>query len=116
VTEKMGTETTTWIRVDDATSLQEGEMVTVESGDVEIAVARVDGSYFAFDALCPHAYGYLADGSLEGFVVSCPLHRGLFDVRTGEVLGGEPQEQIATYAVRVEGSEVFVSPESGPAA
>ena len=33
---------------------------------------------------CPHMAAPLSVGKLEGCIVSCPLHRGSFDLRTGE--------------------------------
>jgi 3-phenylpropionate/trans-cinnamate dioxygenase ferredoxin subunit len=51
-----------------------------------VLVANVDGHYFAMDGLCSDQGGNLADGTLNGFVIRCPLHGSEFDVRTGEVL------------------------------
>jgi nitrite reductase/ring-hydroxylating ferredoxin subunit len=40
----------------------------------------------AVSGACPHAQGPLADGSLDGAVLTCPFHGWTFDVRTGHCL------------------------------
>lgn len=53
-----------------------------------VLVANVDGHYYAMDGLCSDQGGNLADGTLNGFIIRCPLHGSEFDVRTGEVVKG----------------------------
>ncbi|CAN5878379.1 hypothetical protein BH23ACT12_BH23ACT12_24400 [soil metagenome] len=40
--------------------------------------------------------------------IICPCHDGEFDVTTGEVLDGPPEEPLLTYPVRVVGDEVQI--------
>jgi nucleotide-binding universal stress UspA family protein len=52
----------------------------------KIAVAKVGGTYYAFDDRCTHQQCSLAEGDLAGTTVTCMCHGAEFDVRTGEVL------------------------------
>jgi menaquinol-cytochrome c reductase iron-sulfur subunit len=67
-----------------------------------------DGETFkAYNAHCTHlgcAYAY--DKETKTFV--CPCHRGVFDVKTGAVLGGPPPRGLDELAVEVRDSAVFV--------
>jgi len=58
-------------------------MTWVAHGREEILVANVGGTLFAMDNICPHSGGSLADGYLEGTLVTCPFHMWEFDVATG---------------------------------
>ena len=77
----------------------EGSMTTVEVDGTTVALARVDGSVYAFQDECTHAACSLADGDLEGRHVICPCHMGTFDVTTGAVVSGPPKEPLRTWKV-----------------
>lgn len=66
-------------------------------------VFNVEGRLCATQADCPHQGGPLAEGGLEGSVVTCPWHGSQFDVCTGALLRGPATAPLATFAVTVEG-------------
>jgi len=50
----------------------------------QIGVFRLrDGSLRAVSAVCPHKGGPIADGTIDGDVVMCPLHQHVFELETG---------------------------------
>ena len=59
-------------------------MRRVSVGDLDVLLAHTDLGVLAVDDRCPHMAAPLSVGSLEGCVVSCPLHSGRFDLATGE--------------------------------
>jgi nitrite reductase/ring-hydroxylating ferredoxin subunit len=76
-------------------------------GDLEIAVFNVDGQFHAIENACPHQGGPLADGWIDGNVVTCPWHAWCFDVRDGRMtLGG--YTSVDAFDVQVEGSTISV--------
>ncbi|OAA25804.1 3-phenylpropionate/trans-cinnamate dioxygenase ferredoxin subunit [Frankia sp. EI5c] len=61
-----------------------GETATVIVDGFPVAVANVDGEYFAFQNLCPHQGSVLGGRPLdEGCFIICPQHASRYDVRTG---------------------------------
>jgi naphthalene 1,2-dioxygenase system ferredoxin subunit len=77
-----------WIRICSVDDVESGGGIfacTIE--DEQIAVYFVNGEYFAVADICTHGAARLSDGYLDGFLIECPLHQGLFDVRTGEPAG-----------------------------
>jgi nitrite reductase/ring-hydroxylating ferredoxin subunit len=72
-----------------------------------IAIARVDGSLYAFDDLCTCADAAcpLSGGLLTGTVIMCQCHGSRFDITTGAVISGPAAEALKVYEVHeVEGS------------
>ncbi len=67
-----------------------------------------DDEVFATDGLCTHEDVPLADGLLDGCIIECPRHNGLFDIRTGEALRAPACEKLNTHEVTVEGGKVFL--------
>ena len=73
-----------------------------------IVVMRVDGRLHAIRDECPHAGASLADGTLEGAVITCPRHGSQFDVTTGARERGPSDFPIRTYRVVADADATFV--------
>ncbi len=74
-----------------------------------VALFNVDGAFHAVSNVCLHRGGPVGEGTLDGFVVTCPLHGWEYDVRTGQNVAN-PIARLRTYAVKVEGDTVLVGP------
>src|ERR671932_385095 len=85
-----------------------GTVAAVRAGDEELALANVDGRFFATQGHCIHLQGPLGEGELEGCVLTCPWHGWQYDVRTGE---NEFDRAIVlrTYDVQVSDGDVRVA-------
>ena len=87
-----------------------GDMKLVTLDSEEVVIANADGEYFAFANTCPHAEGPLVEGELIGGIVTCPWHATPFDVKTGEAQeGGVTDDPVATYDVRIKGSDIQIA-------
>lgn len=71
------------------------------------ALFNVEGEICVIDGICPHQGGPLADGPLEGCMVSCPWHGWEFNVKTGGTPIG-PKIKIDVFEVKIEGGDVLV--------
>ena len=91
-----------FVKVADATDVAEGALEAFDVGGVRVAVANVGGTFHAFDDTCTHLQCSLADGDLEGTVVTCSCHGSRFDVTTGDLLRGPAQKPVRSYPARVE--------------
>lgn len=101
-----------YVRVARVSDVPRGSVTRVEAGGHVIALANVDGEFFAIDDTCTHEEASLSEGGLSGEVVVCPKHGSRFHVKTGRVLSLPAVRSVATYPVRVEGDAVLVSPEA----
>jgi nitrite reductase/ring-hydroxylating ferredoxin subunit len=102
-------EETKWVRVAGVDEIGEGEVISVQIGDEQIAIYHMEGGDFrATDNICTHEYACLSDGWLEDGVIECPLHAGRFDVRTGEGQGAPIDKNLRVYPARVEGGDVLI--------
>jgi len=66
-----------------ADELQEGAGKALTVNGTEVAVFRCSNRLYALENRCPHAAGSLADGTVDGDEVICPLHGYRFNIRTG---------------------------------
>lgn len=79
--------------------LGEGKAFAVGGRLVAVFRAR-NGRLFATQASCPHQKGPLADGTIGGTRLVCPLHGFKFDLTTGRPLGNDCAH-LKTYSVQV---------------
>ncbi len=86
----------------------EGETAVFEWNGETVAIAHVDGSFYAFGDICTHAHCSLSEGDLEGTTVICPCHGSQFDLTTGAVLNPPATEPVPVYPVRVVDDEIQV--------
>jgi nitrite reductase/ring-hydroxylating ferredoxin subunit len=78
-----------------------GESIVREVSGRRIAIFNVAGTLYAIDDLCTHAQSSLSsEGSLQGTVVECALHRAQFDITTGRVLCGPTRKHLKSYELR----------------
>jgi 3-phenylpropionate/trans-cinnamate dioxygenase ferredoxin subunit len=85
-----------------------GRPKLVDAGGVRVVLARVGEDVYACGDVCTHRGGPLNDGKLSGTRLTCPWHGWMFDVRTGTCAFPARGNPIASYAVRIDGNEVFV--------
>jgi nitrite reductase/ring-hydroxylating ferredoxin subunit len=67
---------------------QPGKAVRVVAKGRPIAVFNVEGKLCALDAECGHRQGPLEEGEVHDGIVTCPKHHAQYNLRTGEVVGG----------------------------
>ena len=98
----------TYHKVASAKDVSPGCGKAVEAGGTQIALFNVGGTFYAIGGECTHHDGQLGEGTLEGTIVTCPLHGATFDVCTGENQTPPAQEDVPCYKVRVIDGQVEV--------
>ena len=93
-----------WVRAASLGEIPPGESLRVQLERLELALFNVDGTLYATGNVCPHKGGFLAQGSLDGTVVTCPLHAWKFELTNGECLH-RSETRVRTYPVRVQNAE-----------
>jgi nitrite reductase (NADH) small subunit len=72
-----------------------------------IALANVDGKFYAIDNVCLHRGGPIAEGELRGTSVTCPWHGWEYNVTTGKTIMN-PAVGVQTYKVEVRGDDIYI--------
>lgn len=95
-------------RLADAVDIPPGTGRALAHGRYEVALFNIGGEFFALENSCPHQGGPIADGWLEGPLVTCPWHGWCFDVRSGKMSLGD-FARVTKFAVRRDGDAILVS-------
>ena len=111
----MGNPESSFTRVADTSEIPAGKMKKVKIMDEEILLVNVDNKFYAMANRCSHKGEDLSKGTLEGKILTCPIHGSKFDVTTGKnVLGPKlmmfrgKAEGLKTYELKIDGSNILV--------
>ena len=95
------------VKVLELAALPPGQAALVSVEGQDVALFHRGDEIFAIGNTCPHQGGNLADGFIEGTIVTCPLHGWEFDLPSGACMT-IPGESVPRYAVTVEDGAVFI--------
>jgi 3-phenylpropionate/trans-cinnamate dioxygenase ferredoxin subunit len=97
-----------WHDVAATGDVAEDTPLAVKVAGREIGIYALNGSYYALEDVCPHAYALLSQGFVDGEEIECPLHGAKFHIPTGRCTKEPADRDVARYEVRVEGGRLFV--------
>jgi len=89
--------------------IKEGKLLGVVVDCQPVVLAKLDGHLYAIGGCCTHAGAELADGTLDGEILECPLHQGHFNIRTGEAVKPPPKASEPVFNVKIEDGRIWVS-------
>ena len=96
---------TKWIRLDtgdvtDLATLPEATPTKAKAGINELVLVRIADTVYAMHAVCAHAGGPLAQGTVVNGCVECPWHGSRFRLTDGHLRRGPALYDQPTYEVR----------------
>ena len=111
-----------FIAVCKADGVEASQMKEVAVQGRAVLIANVGGKYYAVAGRCPHLGGKLAQGKLEGTVITCPKHGSQFDITDGHVVRWlkstgmlskigkilKSERPLIAYKTKIEGGQVMV--------
>lgn len=97
-----------WARLANVDDIPVGEMRSYLMDGGVVAIANVDGTFYAFADKCEHMGIALSDGVLENDVVVCTVHKWRYCLRTAALEHPKPGKPFTTFPVNVEGGEIWV--------
>jgi nitrite reductase/ring-hydroxylating ferredoxin subunit len=73
-----------------------GGLIPVQAGGMDLVLCNQDGKYYALERRCGHMSAPLELGTLNGYILTCPMHSAQFSVVTGEAINAAiPRIRIA---------------------
>ncbi|MGH4025090.1 MAG: non-heme iron oxygenase ferredoxin subunit [Pseudonocardiaceae bacterium] len=97
-------------RVCSLADLKEDVPAGFEIDDVPVVLVRQGEDVYALSDICSHAEVALSEGEVTRQGLECWLHGSCFDLRTGQPSSPPASEPVNTYAVTIEGDDVYVDP------
>lgn len=73
-----------------------------------LALYNLNGTYYATDDTCTHAFASLSEGYIDGDTVECPLHQGCFHIPSGKAVAPPVTQDVRAYPVKVVDGDIYV--------
>ena len=85
-----------------------GSMKQFTVNDADVLVANLNGQFLCLAGRCTHAGAPLAEGTLDGEVLTCPWHGSQFKITDGSVLRGPAEKTLKVYSTAVRDGFLFI--------
>lgn len=97
-----------WTEVANVGDVDDEEAIQVIIDGDKLALFFVDGEYYATDDCCTHEEASLAEGYVDGATVECPLHQGVFCLKSGKALQPPVETDVVIYPVKTAGTKILI--------
>lgn len=74
-----------------------GSIKSFQVNGKEVMVINNNGQLYSLQARCTHAGAPLAEGTIEGDILTCPWHGSKFRITNGEVINGPAEKPLQVY-------------------
>ena len=98
-----------WLEVSDESGIEVEDIVRFDHDNKTYCVYKLEDGYYATDGFCTHEAVHLEDGLVMDDEIECPMHQGIFNIKTGEAISPPACEDIKTYPVKVENDLVYIN-------
>ena len=97
-----------WIQIARTSEIPQGTIKMIEANRARIALANIDGTFYAIEDRCSHDDGPLGQGELDGKEVECPRHGARFDMTTGKPMNLPAVVPVKSFQVKVDDNNILI--------
>ena len=97
-----------WILVGTADNIEVEDIIRFDHNDKTFCVYKLEDGFYATDGICTHEAVHLEDGLVMDNEIECPMHQGVFDIKTGEAISPPACDDLKTYPVKVEDNNIYI--------
>ena len=104
----MNNENQNWVLVGSTSELEVEEVIRFDHDNKTFCVYQLEDGYYATDGICTHEAVHLEDGLVMDGEIECPMHQGIFNIKTGKAAGPPVCIDLQIYPVKVEEDKIFI--------
>ena len=97
-----------WVLVGTTDNIEVEDIIRFDHNDRTFCVYKLEDGFYATDGICTHEDVHLEDGLVMDNEVECPMHQGVFDIKTGEAVSPPACYDLKTYPVKVEDNNIYI--------
>jgi nitrite reductase/ring-hydroxylating ferredoxin subunit len=76
------------VKVASVDDILPGGLKLVQAQGIDMVLCNYEGTFYALDRRCGHMCAPLELGTLNMYILTCPMHSAQFSVVTGEAISG----------------------------
>jgi len=104
----MSENTNEWLEVCKKDGIDIEDIIRFDHNDKTFCIYKLDDGFYATDGLCTHETFHLEDGLVIDDEIECPMHLGVFKIKTGEAVALPACEDLKIYPVKVHNGKIFI--------
>ena len=98
-----------WLEVSDDTKVEVEDIIRFDHENKTYCIYRLEDGYYATDGVCTHENVHLEEGLVIDDEIECPMHQGIFNIKTGKAISPPACDDLKTYQVKVENSKIYIN-------
>ena len=97
-----------WVYVCEKDEIDLEDLKRLDQGDRTFCIYHIDEGFYATDGLCTHESVHLEEGLVMDGEIECPMHQGIFDIKTGKAKSPPACIDLKTFPVKVENNKIYI--------
>ena len=97
-----------WIYVCDKNEIDFEDLKSFEYQNKIYCIYHIKDGFFATDGICTHEDVSLENGIVIDDEIECPMHQGVFNIKTGKVIQDPPCDDLKTFPIKVENDKIYI--------
>tara|TARA_B100000579_G_C22175918_1_gene551820 strand:+ start:61 stop:384 length:324 start_codon:yes stop_codon:yes gene_type:complete len=104
----MSEDQSNWQFVQTTDGVEDEDIIRFDFQDKTYCIYKLVDGFYATDGICTHEAVHLEDGLVMDDEIECPMHQGIFNVKTGKALSPPACEDLKTYPVKIDENKIFI--------
>ena len=97
-----------WFFVSETNDVEVEDIIRFDHQDNTYCIYRLEDGYYATDGICTHESVHLEEGLVMDGEIECPMHQGIFNIKTGEAVSPPACDNLKIYPVKVEDNKIYI--------
>tara|TARA_Y100000768_G_C23558842_1_gene487211 strand:- start:64 stop:372 length:309 start_codon:yes stop_codon:yes gene_type:complete len=97
-----------WVYVCENSEIDFEDLKRFDHQNKTYCIYNIKDGFFATDGMCTHEDVHLEDGLVTDNEIECPMHQGIFNIKTGKVIQDPPCDDLRTYPIKVENNKIYI--------
>ncbi len=97
-----------WVYVCENSEIDLEDLKRFDHQNKTYCIYNIKDGFFATDGMCTHEDVHLEDGLVTDNEIECPMHQGIFNIKTGKVIQDPPCDDLRTYPIKVENNKIYI--------
>ena len=104
----MDQESLNWIFVCNESEIEMNDLKRFDYKDKTFCIYKLKGGIYATDGLCTHEEFHLEGGLVMHEEIECPMHQGIFDIKSGKAVSEPACVDLKIYKIKVEENKIYI--------
>ena len=97
-----------WLFVRETKDIEEDDIIRFDNEGKTYCIYLLEDGFYATDGMCTHEAVHLEDGLVIDGEIECPMHQGIFNIKSGKAISPPACDDLKTYSVKVEGEKLYI--------